>query len=81
MIDIRDISKGYLESNSGTFHKSLASAKSEGPSAYVYRVWRTGDEILERHLVYAYGSVCASIKSADESIERELKQRGIISEE
>ena len=71
--------KCFFEETTGTYHKSLKSAKSlgrfkDGSYPYVYRCWMKDGVIVAKYPVSAYGGSCCSIKYADECIAEKLNR-------
>lgn len=71
-----DMKKSFYNERSGGLYKTLKEAKESSPNPYVYRAWVSDEgKILDKELVYAYGGMVCTIKRADETIAKRLKQK------
>lgn len=68
--------KLFYEERTGKYYRTLKAAKAVAKSAYVSRVWKEGDRLLGKELIFAYGEQLGAIKSADRNIERKLNSNG-----
>ncbi len=68
--------KLFYEERTGKYYRTLKAAKAVSKNAYVSRVWKEGNRLLGKALIFAYGEQLGAIKSADRNIERKLNSNG-----
>lgn len=66
--------KMFFENNSAKYAKTLAAAKTLSNFPYIYRVWKVGDKVIGKAVIYAYGETYSTIKMADDYIAKDIKK-------
>ena len=73
-----DMKKCFFEESTGRYTETLAAAKGHAlqkrMSPKVYRIWKNGDKVIGKALIYAYGESVATIKKADACIAKPIEE-------